>query len=188
MHVKWFRTINIMVITCAILCLPACKERQAHCLGEPIIVSEYTIQIGKGQETMRSNVFDCICKINGRVINCRLVNCSSSCLLYNHQEDGPIYYLDYLSKAGVQKSVITTWIESMYFPHLVALYPEGETLSQGASHSFNIPVPPDCKKILSLTFVISYVPFSAMGTIQDINDLRDAFMHTNASVSARFEP
>ncbi len=137
----------------------------------------------------KRELFECTCRIKGREIKCQFVNRSSSCVLYNHQVSGPEYYLDYVDKNGIQRTECNAWVETVCFPHLVALspYPTDEMFPQGALHDFSIPVPPNCKKISSLTFLISYVSFSEMRNIENLSELSAAFMRNKAKVTATFE-
>ena len=208
-----FRSLDIFATLTAFFCvlgLVSCKQKQDRWLADPIVIdtsSEHTRDhnvvptvkpLGTpttsnvrehNSRTAKERMLECICRCKGREINCQFINRSSSCILYDHQVTGPEYYLDYIDKKGKQRTESTPWVDSVYFPHLVALspYPADNMFPQGAMHSFNIPVPSDCKKILSLTFLIGYVPFSEMDNIRDIGDLAAAFLRNKAKVTATFE-
>ena len=184
--VQW-KTLYLLIATCTVIGVASCKQRPCKRYREPVVISEYTVLQEDEMRKMRDDVFECICKIKGRTISCMLVNRSPSCVLYDYQEDGPVHYLDYEDITGNLKTDVTPWVESMYYPHLVALYPEKRTMSEGAIHSFDIAIPQDCRAIQSLVIVISYIPFSEMGKISDINDLRDAFARNKAKITAVFE-
>ena len=141
----------------------------------------------KKTRTSRGELFECNCWIKDQKIYCMLINCSSSCVLYNHQEGGPVSYLYYVDKNGCQGMVTPGLCDSIYFPHLVALYPVDDYFTCGASHIFTIPIPPDCKKIESLTFEINYVSFSELGKVRDINDLWAVFARNKVEVRAVFD-
>lgn len=214
-HVMLMNALRACTVSCCLLGFCACKQRQGHWLTDGVTVyalpeqhcnsnavNSSVVPVVKpiGEPVASNNkmnhfkttgeeVFKCTCRVMGKEINCQLVNCSSSCVLYDHQVTGPEYYLDYVDKNGVRRMEQTALVESICFPHLVALsaYPADGTFVQGAIHSFNVPVPADCKKILSLTFLISYVPFSELSSMRNIGDLRVAFMRYRVKVTATFE-
>ena len=197
-------------VSCCLLGFCACKQQQGHWLTDGVTVYALPRQHSNSKvvpvvkplvktasssnkmnqfKTTGGEVFECTSRIMGKKINCQLVNRLSSCVLYDYQETGPEYYLDYVDKNGVRHMEQTALAESICFPHLVALssYPADGAFVQGAIHSFNVPVPADCKKILSLTFLISYIPFSELSSMRDIGDLRVAFMRNRVKVTATFE-
>lgn len=186
-HCAIWRTLYFPLATCTVLCIASCKQKPCLHEMEPVVVAEYTVLKENEMRKMRDDVFECICKIKGRTISCMLVNCSPSSVLYDYQEDGPVHYLDYEDKNGNIKTDVNPWVESFYYPHLVALYPERRTMSEGAIHSFDISIPEDCRVIRSLVFVVSYIPFSEMDKIRDINDLRTAFTTNKAKITAVFQ-
>ena len=197
-------------VFCCLLGFCACKQRQGdgltdgvtvyalpkqHCnsnvvpVVKPLVKPAFSNNKMNQLKTSRGVVFECTCRIIGQKINCLLVNRLSSCVLYDYQTTGPEYYLDYVDKNGVRRVEQTALAESICFPHLVALssYPADGAFVQGAIHNFYVPVPANCKKILSLTFLISYIPFSELSSMRDIGDLRLAFMRNKTKVSATFE-
>ena len=202
--------LEVNVALCGILACGACKQKHDHWLTEP--VSIYTMPgpvddfhvvpvvkplgkpIGSGiseqvSRTKKTEMFECTCRNEGGEIKCLFINRSSSCVLYNHQTYGPEYYLEYIDKSGVLHTEQNAWEDAVCYPHLVALSPcpADDTFIQGAMYSFSIQTPPDCKKILSLTFLISYMTFSELGDIRNIRDMGAAFMRNKVEVTAIFE-
>ena len=209
-NILLMNALRACTVSCCLLGFCACKQRQGHWLTDgvtvyalpkqhsnssvvpvvkPLIKPESSNNKMNQLKTTGREVFECTSRIIGQKINCQLVNRLSSCVLYDYQETGPEYYLDYVDKNGVRRMEQTALAESICFPHLVALspYPADGVFFQGAIHSFYIPFPANCKKILSLTFLISYIPFSELSSMRDIGDLRVAFMRNRVKVTATFE-
>ena len=213
-----FKSLNISTTLTVFFCvfgLVSCKEKQDRMLTDPVIIdtlseetsSEHTRDynvvrtvkpldkpmplniIGQNSRAIKGEVLECSCRIQGREISCLFINRSPSCILYDHQATGPEYCLDYIDNKGMQRTECTAWVDSEYFPHLVALspYPADGMFPQGSMHSFKIPVPPNCKKILSLTFMISYVSFPEMSNIRNLSELSATFMRNKVKVTATFE-
>jgi len=209
MHVSCLGALRFLVVSWCLFGFAACKQNQFGSLNRQIKMKKNTIPISandsktipsvtvkpvitqsngeKKTRTSHGELFECNCWIKDQKIYCMLINRSSSCVLYNHQEDGPVSYLYYVDKKGCLGMVTPGLCDSIYFPHLVALYPVDNDFNCGSSHIFTISIPSDCKKIESLTFEISYVPFSEFEKIHDINDLWVVFMRNTAKVRAVFD-
>ena len=123
-----------------------------------------------------SKLFECQGRIEKGKIVCVLSNCSSLCLMLNMNEARPAYRLEYVDKNGILKVVPQVVVESMYFPHLVAIGGRDSCIDDGTRHAFDIPIPRDCQKIEEVMVMIEYVPFSILDKVRSLTDLRMAFM------------